>query len=75
MDAFIIKFEKDNFRSSILTLIFYQTGYLSYVMLPEGYLVGDKLKFSGGATTPTFLGQALPLRDIIDGAFIFNIEL
>lgn len=80
-DAFVVGFEKDNFRTSTVALIFYQTGYLSYVLLPEGFGVGDKLAFSTitASFTPTssspLLGAALPLRSIPDGSLIFNIEL
>lgn len=75
LDAFIIRFERDVFRSSTLALLFYQTGYISYVVLPDGYSVGDKLRFSAVNSQNGFLGQALPVKDIVEGAFIFNIEL
>jgi len=75
LDAFIVRFEKDVFRSSTLTLVFYQTGYLSYVVLPDGYSVGDKLKFKEQTRFSAFSGQALPLREIAEGAFVFNVEL
>lgn len=75
LDAFIVRFEKDAFRSSTLTLVFYQTGYLSYVVLPDGYSVGDKLRFSSSLEGGPFLGQAVSLRNIAEGAFIFNVEL
>jgi ribosomal protein L2 len=45
-DAFVVKIIKDPFRSVSLSLIFYQTGFLSFVVLPEGFLVGDKVKSS-----------------------------
>lgn len=70
-DAFIVSFEKDNFRSSTVALVFYQTGFLSYIILPEGFCVGDKLK----ASSSSQLGLALPLRDISDGILVFNVEL
>lgn len=75
LDAFIVRFEKDVFRSSTLTLVFYQTGYLSYIVLPEGFAVGDKLKFSVNQIVGAGFGQALPLREIVEGAFVFNVEL
>jgi len=62
-------------------LIFYQTGFLSYVILPDGYAVGDKLKLSTGLPSgeslpgyANFVGNALPLGTISEGSFVFNIE-
>lgn len=79
-DAFIVNFEFDGFRSSTLALIFYQTGFLSYVLLPEGFSVGDKLKFDFVSLLPNLAGNlqggvAAPLKYISDGSFVFNVEL
>jgi len=72
-DAFIINIEKDNFRSSTLTLVFYQTGYLSYVVLPDGYDIGDKLQFSLSSEIykedALFIGNALPLSKVLEVRF------
>lgn len=46
-NAFIVRFENDSFRSATITLVLYQTGLLSYIISPEGYEVGDKIKFVG----------------------------
>lgn len=81
-NAFVVSFVKDSFRTSTLALIFYQTGFLSYVVLPEGVRVGDKIKndydrsSSAVVENETFaLGSALPLSRISDGTLVFNIEL
>jgi len=78
-DAFIVSFMKDNFRSSTLTLLFYQTGLLSYVILPDGYNVGHKLRFSANVgsvgSAAFFAGNSLPLSAMLEGAVIFNVEL
>jgi len=62
-----------------LTLVFYQTGLLSYIILPEGYSVGDKLRFSfrpeNMADLAFFDGNALQIGEIPEGSFIFNLEL
>lgn len=75
----MVKFEKDNFRSVYLTLVFYQTGYLSYLILPEGLKLGDRLNFSytyeNSGSKSFFAGNALPLKFIQDGSMIFNVEL
>lgn len=62
--------------------MFYQTGFMSYLILPEGFQVGDKLKFSEESTAPIIAlngissyGQAAALKYISDGSFVFNVEL
>lgn len=78
-DAFIVQTVKDNFRSSTVSLVFYQTGFLSYLVLPEGYPVGHKLCFSLRpeihGKSALFLGNAAALGEIAEGAVIFNVEL
>lgn len=80
-DAFVISFERDAFRSSTIALVFYQTGYVSYISLPDGYIVGDKLSFSsssvvdGGVAISCFPGNALPLKHIPEGSHVFNVEM
>lgn len=59
--------------------MFYQTGFLSYIILPDGYVLGHKLVFStrlaGDGRAALFLGNAMPLADIDDGTLVFNVEL
>lgn len=78
-DAFVVRFEKDSFRSSTIALIFYQTGFLSYVILPDGYIPGDKLRFSISSDfsdkAALFLGNAIQLKNVPEGALVFNIEM
>lgn len=78
-DAFLVKIEKDNFRSVKISLVLYQTGFLSYLVLPEGLKVGDRLRFNCDAanlhSSQLFSGNALPLRVIPSGSFVFNVEL
>lgn len=81
-DAFVLRVEKDAFRTSTISLLFYQTGFLSFCILPDGYCVGEKLVSAGNLmalTSSTSLGvsagYALELKLIPDGAFVFNLEL
>lgn len=61
--------------------MFYQTGFLSYLILPEGFKVGDKIKLS--QTKPNSqlsgsaldYGQAAALKNIRSGVNVFNVEL
>lgn len=43
-DLFVVKTFVDPNRSAKITLVFYKTGFLSFVVLPDGFTVGDKLK-------------------------------
>lgn len=74
-----MKLEHDAFRSSSIALVFYQTGFLSYIILPSCYLPGDKLKFSLTPDTAgdlaIFSGNAVSLKHVSEGAFVFNIEM
>lgn len=78
-DAFIVQVVKDNFRSATVSLVFYQTGFLSYIVLPEGYSAGYKLPFSLRPSThgvsAFFPGNAISLSEVIEGALVFNVEL
>lgn len=78
-DAFIVQVSADNFRSSTISLVFYQTGFLSYLVLPEGYQVGQKLCFSLRphlhGREALFPGNAIPLSEVLEGAVVFNVEL
>ena len=69
----------DNFRSSTVSLVFYQTGFLSYLILPEGYSPGHKLQFSMRPSThgraAFFPGNAVALSEVVEGSVVFNVEL
>lgn len=49
------------------------------MLLPEGYRVGDKLKFSLTRSSNGFLadfpGNACILKNVAEGAFVFNVEI
>lgn len=78
-DAFIVQTVRDNFRSATVSLVFYQTGFLSYIVLPEGYTIGHKLQFSLRpnihGNSALFPGNAVALSEVVEGALVFNIEL
>lgn len=75
--------KRDNFRTTPLSLVLYRTGVLTYIILPEGYRVGDKVCYTDfvplfvGETVSSAnaIGQAFSLKYISDGATIFNLEL
>jgi large subunit ribosomal protein L2 len=65
--------EYDPNRSARIALIKYTDGELSYILAPDGLIVGARV--SAGPDSAPDLGNALPLRAIPLGASIHNIEL
>ena len=71
--AEVTAIEYDPNRSARIALIKYADGELSYILAPDGLMVGAKVA-AGDEVAPD-LGNALPLRSIPLGANIHNIEL
>ena len=71
--ADVIAIQYDPNRSARVALIKYTDGELSYILAPDGLIVGAKV--SAGDNVAPDLGNALPLRAIPLGANIHNIEL
>lgn len=86
MLAYVVKFERDSFRSAILSLIFYQSGLLSYVILPDSIPVGGYVSLNSkkmivtntgltrSKTILSVLGQSMPLKLMLASIFVFNVE-
>jgi len=72
-EAEVTAIEYDPNRSARIALIKYADGELSYILAPDGLMVGAKVA-AGDEVAPE-LGNALPLRSIPLGANIHNIEL
>ncbi len=71
--ATIQSVEYDPNRSGFIGLAAYRDGERRYVLLPKSVKVGATITF--GATAPIEPGNALPLKKIPVGTFIYNIEL
>jgi large subunit ribosomal protein L2 len=71
--AEVTAIQYDPNRSARIALIKYADGELSYILAPDGLIVGAKV--SAGENVAPDLGNALPLRAIPLGANIHNIEL
>ena len=71
--AEVTAIQYDPNRSARIALIKYTDGELSYILAPDGMIVGAKV--SAGDNVAPDLGNALPLRAIPLGANIHNIEL
>jgi len=71
--AEVIGVEYDPNRSARIALIKYADGEMSYILAPDGLMVGAKV-MSGNEATPD-LGNSLPLSTIPLGSSIHNIEI
>jgi large subunit ribosomal protein L2 len=71
--AEVTAIQYDPNRSARIALIKYTDGELSYILAPDGLIVGAKV--TAGDNVAPDLGNALPLRAIPLGANIHNIEL
>ena len=71
--AEVTAIQYDPNRSARIALIRYTDGEVSYILAPDGLIVGAKV--SAGENVAPDLGNALPLRAIPLGAGIHNIEL
>src|ERR1041385_7866935 len=73
VEAKVTAIEYDPRRSARLALLEYQDGEKRYIIAPLGLTVGAKLM--SGPQAPTEVGNNLPLRKILPGLPIHNIEL
>jgi large subunit ribosomal protein L2 len=74
MPARVISIEYDPNRSSRIALIRHQDGEKRYIIAPLGLNVGDEV-VSGNGNVELKIGNNLPLRNILPGTPIHNIEL
>jgi large subunit ribosomal protein L2 len=65
--------EYDPNRSARIALIFYPDGEKRYILCPNGLRVGDAIQAGPGSVIS--VGNALPLREIPQGAQVHNIEM
>jgi large subunit ribosomal protein L2 len=70
--AKIIRFEKDPFRSALLTLLCYSNGILSYILTSKEIITNQQI--ISGNSVPILPANALPLWNIPLGVNIYNIN-
>lgn len=71
--AKVVSLEYDPNRTANIALVVYADGEKRYILAPEGLKVGDKIVASNKAEMK--IGNALPLRKILIGTPIYNLEL
>ncbi len=65
--------EYDPNRSCFIALIKYEDGEKSYILAPNGLMVGTKI--INGPTAPPEIGNCIPLSNIPGGLEVHNIEM
>src|SRR4051812_15597133 len=65
--------EYDPNRSGFIGLVFYKDGDKRYLLLPRGMKPGNSVITAENA--PIAPGNRLPLKNIIVGTFVYNVEL
>lgn len=73
ISAKVISIEYDPNRSSRIALLKYEDGEKRYIIAPLGLNVGDEI--TSGNNAELKIGNSLPLRSILPGTPIHNIEL
>jgi len=71
--AYVASIEYDPNRSARIALLHYKDGEKRYIIAPADLRKGDEV--ISGKSAPLKVGNALPLRRIPEGSFIYNIEL
>lgn len=71
--AIVQTVEYDPNRSGFIGLVHYKDGAKRYMLLPKGVRPGDEVVASENA--PIKPGNRLPLKNIIVGTFVYNVEL
>lgn len=65
--------EYDPNRTGFIALVHYKDGAKRYMLLPKGVRVGDEIIASETAAVKP--GNRLPLKNIIVGTFVYNVEI
>jgi large subunit ribosomal protein L2 len=71
--ARIVQIQKDPNRTSLIALVNYRNGLVSYILAPKNVKQGDIIET--GEQVEIAVGNALPIGNIPTGTMIHNIEL
>jgi large subunit ribosomal protein L2 len=74
VDAKVLAIEYDPNRTPRIALIEYSDAVKSYILAPEGLMVGDTVRSEKGANEAK-VGNRMPLEFIPVGLFVHNVEL
>ncbi len=73
IEAKVTAIEYDPNRSARIALVQYVDGEKRYIIAPDGLKVGAKIVAGSGIEIQ--VGNAMPLREVPVGTFIYNVEL
>ena len=71
--ATILQVQRDPNRTANIALVCYPGGILSYILAPEDILPAAQLYTT--SSNPTAVGTHTPLKNVLIGSFIFNLEI
>ncbi|MBL4851490.1 MAG: 50S ribosomal protein L2 [Gammaproteobacteria bacterium] len=71
--AKVERLEYDPNRSAHIALLLYKDGERRYILAPKGINAGDELV--SGVSVPMKVGNCMPIRNIVVGSQIHNIEM
>lgn len=71
--AKVERLEYDPNRSAHIALLLYKDGERRYILAPKGIKAGDELV--SGVNVPMKVGNCMPIRNIVVGSQVHNIEL
>lgn len=72
--AVVLNIEYDPNRTSLIALILYKNGILSYIISPNSLKKGDIIKTSQYSSS-SIIGNCIPMQSISLGSILNNIEL
>ncbi len=73
IDGTVATIEYDPNRGARIALVVYRDGEKRYIIAPDGLAVGEVIQ--SGPAAEIKVGNALPLKNIPLGTFIYNIEM
>lgn len=70
--ATLIRYEFDPNKTALLGLVAYDNGVLSYIVVPKGLKIGDRIISS--CTAEIKVGNSVPIGIVPIGTFVHNLE-
>ena len=72
LDGEVVEFVDDPARNAVVAVVLLETGEIAPIIAAEGMAVGDKVQL--GSQADVAMGNVLPLVNIPEGMYVYNIE-